>query len=521
MDYTESFTSRNALSTGFLSNPLVINQATGSVSDGDGGANYSVTYLNSTAGAILPLAITVTANAVTKVYDGGTSVATATPSIDRTPSITGGSLAAYAGPGGLDTADFSETYASATAGTQTLIPSGSVNDGNGGLNYSVTFVDNPAGEITHTAIKFLVTALTSGLPVTAGANFLLLVEAEDSSNSIVTSYAGSPTLSSTDPKVLTLPGALNFSSGYAYTLASLETVAGGPWTITATDATNPLDKISGTSNSITVSNASASQVVLSTIANTSAGTAIGVTATVEDPYGNPVLGNSSSVTLTASGPGSALYGTDAMTAVNGVAAFSTSGPGANNVNIRLAGNGYQLTATAALPGGAGTFTATSDPFTVSSGPAVQLAFTTQPEAVVAGAKTFTAGVTVEDLYGNAVTGDDSSVTVSLQKAATYTGDSNGLLSSTSGSLTASDYQDNGVAAFSGLSISQPGTGYSAAGSGYYLKASDGSMSVNSAPFNTTLIVTGVAMTSTGFTATFSEPFDPTQVNLYGRSRCPA
>ena len=89
LDYTESFTSRNAISSGFLSNPLIINSATGSVSDGNGGksANYSVTYLNSTAGAILPLAITVTANAVTKVYDGGTSVATAT-SGNETPTIT-------------------------------------------------------------------------------------------------------------------------------------------------------------------------------------------------------------------------------------------------------------------------------------------------------------------------------------------------------------------------------------------------------------------------------------------------
>ena len=89
-------------------------------------------------------------------------------------------------------------------------------------------------------------------------------------------------------------------------------------------------------------------------------------------------------------------------------------------------------------------------------------------------------MTVEDLYGNAVTGDDSSVTVSLQKAATYTGDSNGLLSSTGGTLTA-DYQDSGVAAFSGLSISQPGTGYSAAGSGYYLKASDPAVSSHGLP----------------------------------------
>ncbi len=40
-------------------------------------------------------------------------------------------------------------------------------------------------------------------------------------------------------------------------------------------------------------------------------------------------------------------------------------------------------------------------------------------------------------------------------------------------------------------------------------------------FNTTLIVTGVSMTSTGFTAAFSEPVDPANVNLYGAQSLPS
>ena len=523
LDYSESFSSRNAMSSSLLNNPLGVNQQSGSVSDGNGGANYSVTFQPSTAGAILPLPITVTAATWTKPYDGTTSAAGASPEISISPSLVGG-----------DTPDFIETFNTPAVGTgKTLTPSGSVIDGVTGLasgNYSVTLASVATGAITQAASHFVVTAITAG-PVTAGANFLLLVEAEDSSNSIVASYAGSPTLSSTDPKVLTLPGTLNFTSGYAYTLASLETVAGGPWTITATDATNPADKITGASNSIAVSNASPSQVVLSAIANTSAGTAIGVTATVEDAYGNPVLVNPSSglavsysVTLTASG-GTAMYNSSSKTAPAAIPTATTSSLTGqatfSSAYLHQAGS-CTLTASAALPGGINALTATSNSFNVSSGAAAQLVFTTQPPADVAGAKTFTAGVTVEDLYGNAVTGDDSSVTVSLQKAATYTGDSNGLLSSTGGTLTA-DYQDSGVAAFSGLSISQPGTGYSAAGSGYYLKASDPAVSspAYSNDFNTTLIVTGVSMTSTGFTAAFSEPVDPADVNLYGAQSLPS
>ena len=81
-----------------------------------------------------------------------------------------------------------------------------------------------------------------------------------------------------------------------------------------------------------------------------------------------------------------------------------------------------------------------------------------------------------------------------------------------------------MAAFPGLSISQvvSGTTYGAAGAGYTLTAStasDGGLtSLPSAAFNTTLFVTGLTMTPTGFVATFSQPFDPTQLNLYGASR---
>ena len=238
-----------------------------------------------------------------------------------------------------------------------------------------------------------------------------------------------------------------------------------------------------------------------------------MTATVEDQYGNPVLGNSSSVTLTASGPGTALYGTDSMTAVNGVAAFTA----ASDVNLHNAGNGYTLTATAAVPGG--TLIAISNSFNVIPGTADHLAFTTQPAAVIPGTETITAAVTVEDKYNNPVTTDNANVTISLNRpAGTYKGDTNGQLNGAASFVNA-----NGVTTFSSLSIRQPNTGYSAAGSGYTLTATDTTdgISVTSASFATTLVVTGVTMTTTGFQATFSEPVDPAQVNLYGAQSLPS
>jgi hypothetical protein len=86
--------------------------------------------------------ITVTAAANTKPYDGTTSAA-------ATPTITSGSLA------NGDTADFTESYTTVNAGTGlTLVPTGTVSDGNGGNNYTVTFVNSASGTITQYAFTY-------------------------------------------------------------------------------------------------------------------------------------------------------------------------------------------------------------------------------------------------------------------------------------------------------------------------------------------------------------------------------
>jgi hypothetical protein len=83
--------------------------------------------------------ITVTAATNAKTYDG-TTVATATP------SVTGGLV-------GGDTANFTESYSTATAGVgKTLVPSGTVTDGNSGNNYSYTFVNDTTGVVGQAAL---------------------------------------------------------------------------------------------------------------------------------------------------------------------------------------------------------------------------------------------------------------------------------------------------------------------------------------------------------------------------------
>src|SRR5581483_11716308 len=110
-NFTESYASKN-VGTGLTLTPA------GSVSDGNGGNNYAVTFVNDTTGVITARAITVSAATNSKGYDGTTSAA-------ATPTITTGSLV------GGDSANFTESYASKNVGTGlTLTPSGSVSDGN-------------------------------------------------------------------------------------------------------------------------------------------------------------------------------------------------------------------------------------------------------------------------------------------------------------------------------------------------------------------------------------------------------
>jgi hypothetical protein len=102
--------------------------------------------IGTTTETVTAKAITVTAAAATKTYDG-------TVASTGAPAITSGSLVAG------DTAAFTETYTTAAVGDgKSLTPAGSVSDGNGGNNYAVTFVSSRSGAITGPGTTTLVWA---------------------------------------------------------------------------------------------------------------------------------------------------------------------------------------------------------------------------------------------------------------------------------------------------------------------------------------------------------------------------
>jgi uncharacterized repeat protein (TIGR03803 family) len=149
---------------------------------------------------------------------------------------------------------------------------------------------------------------------TAGEGFLVdLYESAD--------FSGTVSVSTTDPQG-SVPATATVTHGFGYFAATLETVKGGPWTITVGSA--PLQGVSppvAVAAGPAVKLAFAAQPV-----DTPTGDSLPpVTVQLEDPYGNLVASDSSdSVTVgIGSGPGTFVPGS--MTTaplINGVATFS-------------------------------------------------------------------------------------------------------------------------------------------------------------------------------------------------------
>ena len=109
--------------------------ATGLSLSNTNAGNYTVNPTATATASINPLAITVTAVSDTKGYDGNTS-SVGVPTI--APALATG-----------DSPSFTQTFDSPNVGTEkTLTPAGSVDDNNGGNNYTVTFANNTTGVIT-------------------------------------------------------------------------------------------------------------------------------------------------------------------------------------------------------------------------------------------------------------------------------------------------------------------------------------------------------------------------------------
>ena len=253
------------------------------------------------------------------------------------------------------------------------------------------------------------------------------------------------------------------ADGLSQTTFRLGTGA-GPQSVTATSGTLANSPLTFTATAVA---ATASKLVFTVPpANGVAGVALtAVAVSAEDNNGNVATTFNGPVTIAiGANPGAGmLAGTTTVSAIAGVATFPT-------LSINRNGTAYTLLASAT-----GLTSATSGPFDIAVGPATKLAFTAQPGIGIVNAPlSMPIVVHAEDSQGNLTPAFGGTVTIAF--ATNPTGAALGGLVSVDAVA--------GIAAFSGITVSQ-------AGNGYTLSASaTGLTSATSAPFN---IGTGVAM----------------------------
>src|SRR6184192_3360742 len=259
-----------------------------------------------------------------------------------------------------------------------------------------------------TAATLLFTVQPSNALAGAAITPAVQVVAHDAQGNTATGFSGNVTMAlGANPGSGTLAGTTTVAaaSGVA-TFANLSiNKAGTGYTLTAS-ASGPT---SATSNPFTVSAAAATQLAFTVQpTNGAAGAALtpAVQVTARDAQGNVATDFTGTVTVALGvNPGGAtLSGTTSLTAVSGVATFSS-------LSIDKVGTGYTLTA---VDPGEGLSGATSTAFNITPGPATQLVFTVQPSTAVA-ARTISPAVQVaaRDAQGNLVSAFAGSVTVAL------------------------------------------------------------------------------------------------------------
>jgi len=204
------------------------------INDGNGGNNYTVTYADNTASTIDKAALTVTTGAVTKTYDGTTAAA-------GSAIVSGGQLFGDTLSGG----SFAFTDRNAGSGKTVRVSGVTINDGNGGNNYTVTYADNTASAIDKAALTVTTGAVTKTYDGTTAAAGSAIASAgtqlfggdtfSGGSFAFTDRNAGSgKTVTVANVTVNDGNGGNNYTVSYADNTAS--TIAKAALTVTAADA---------------------------------------------------------------------------------------------------------------------------------------------------------------------------------------------------------------------------------------------------------------------------------------------
>jgi hypothetical protein len=236
-------------------------------------------------------------------------------------------------------------------------------------------------------------AVSTSTGAVAGTPFSLTVAALDSFHNAVTGYSGTVSITTGDPKGI-VPGVYQFqgSDHGAHTFTGIVLKTAGLETVTVTDSGAGVNK----QTSVQVAPATASALQVNSPTSITAGTALGVTITLLDPYGNLATGYRGTVHFTSSDTGAILPADYTFTAADGgVHAFT-------GIQLHTAGTetiNLIDTATLALKASTGV--------TVSPAAASRTAISTNVTMTAGMAVPLT--VTMLDPYGNVATGYRGSV----------------------------------------------------------------------------------------------------------------
>lgn len=354
---------------------IVTNTDSGNFRQGDSGDSYTITVKNSgnasTNGLValadtLPAGLTLTGSSGT----GWTITATG-PVVTATRSDALAANASY--PPITLTVNVSNDAPASVTNTATVSGGGETNTSNNTASDLTNIAPAPA---TH----FSVSAPASA---TAGVAFNFTVTALNQFGGTASGYSGTVQFNSTDTAA-SLPLNATLSNGVGAFSATLKTSASQ--TVTATDTVTA--SINGTSNTIALSAAAASHLVVSAPASSTAGGAFSFTVTALDQFNNIANGYAGTAHFTSTDGAAALPANSTLT--NGVGTFSATLKTSASQTIVATD-----TVTSSITG-------TSNSIMVNPAAVTHLSVSAPGNATAGSAFNFT--VTAQDQFNNTATG---------------------------------------------------------------------------------------------------------------------
>jgi adhesin/invasin len=294
----------------------------------------------------------------------------------------------------------------------------------GATTSPVLTVNNAASYTIALGAASQVSLTTAGSLLGGGSRTLTATIQDAGGNTVTTDNTTQVTFNkASGTGTANFPAAATAVNGVATATATNQLIG----TIVVGATTSPVLTVNNAA-SYTIAHGAASQLVFTTQpAGATAGSALTTqpVATIEDSAGNTVTtgaDSSANVTVTVHSGSGSLQGTTTIAAIGGVATFA---------DLRLDSAGAHTLRAAATLSGPGAVTVDSGSFTVAASGASTLAVT-GPATATAGVPFNTLVVTVQDAYGNTVTGYTGTVTFSgggsgstLPGDYTFTGGDNG------------------------------------------------------------------------------------------------